>query len=274
MIHLKEFWYLQMLIPSNSTALSLVSEDDSFWQLKIVKVSGKTIINESFILNYYSAHIIFDRGRGRKLIKGYLLIDREYRFSFDREITSCSLILNVGSISMAHYEAELVHELINKHGFTSDSLFCNSVLLVLVKNVDNNWLLVERWSLTGSETAVLFRLQSGFPNDIVILHGEWLKVQVGEHRQGNVLLIPLQEFMYLLMLLISIPTVVTDHLRLSDIGFCNSMLATSDVYESHPVREIIIMANFHSTSTNLCSIRNFRWKSWNYKSTLSVNYGV
>ncbi|XP_026457312.1 uncharacterized protein LOC113358025 [Papaver somniferum] len=182
MIHLKEFWYPQLLIPSNSTALSLVSQDDSFWQLKIVEVSGKSIINESLFLNFYSAHIIFDRGRGRKLIKGYLLIDREYRFSFDREITSGSLILNVGSIPMAHYEAELVHELINKHGFTSDSLFCGSVLLVLVKNVDRSWLLIERWSLTSGETDVFLRPQSGFPNDIVILLGEWLKVQVWEHR--------------------------------------------------------------------------------------------
>ncbi|XP_026421928.1 uncharacterized protein LOC113318015 [Papaver somniferum] len=94
----------------------------SLSQRKIDKVSYKLIVDECLLLILDSFRMIFDRGKGGKLIKGYLLIDSDYRFCFE-VFTSVSFVLNVGSVSMAYDKEKFVHELLTKHGFEADSWF-------------------------------------------------------------------------------------------------------------------------------------------------------
>lgn len=108
------------------------------------------------------------------------------------------------------------------------------------------WLVVK---LPGAPSKIdaLMRLQAGCVSARVVLPCELLKVKIGEYIQGNVMPIPLQEFKYLLMLLISIRTVVKGHSNLLDIRFYHSLLPTSEFYEGHPPQEGIILADFYST---------------------------
>ncbi|XP_026435332.1 uncharacterized protein LOC113333056 [Papaver somniferum] len=94
----------------------------SLSQRKVDKVSYKLIVDECLFLILDSFRRIFDRGKEGKLIKGYLLIDSDYRFCFE-VFASVSFVLNVGSVSMAYDKEKFVHEILTKHGFEADSWF-------------------------------------------------------------------------------------------------------------------------------------------------------
>lgn len=226
------------------------------------KVSYELIVDECFIRIFDSVGRMFDRGKGLKLIKGYLLFDGEYIFCFDRVFTYGSFLINVDSISMAYYDRNFFHELINMNGFESDILFGDSILSVLVKTGVNSRLLVEisemnrmsilllvrvveiemavlrgrmlesaGWSLTSGETNTQMQLQPGIPNARAVLLGKFLEVSVVEHVHGIMLPERLKEFNFLWMLVFSVPAILRAYSHYSRMGYLlHYLLLAPNVY--------------------------------------------
>lgn len=95
--------------------------------------------------------------------------------------------------------------------------------------------------------AKMHRNWKGLADATRVILGVLLTFDAGEHRHGEVLPIPLHEFLYLLMLLFSIPVVVKVHIYLLEIGFLHLLLPPSEVYDSFSIHGKIIISVVYYT---------------------------